>query len=118
MLFVFRAVFVFPGCPSVLESLTSFVAVCVTLLSHYLFHITCHVISISSRSWYVDGNPIRTVSAASVPGYPHKPMKVFFSIWDASQWATGPRNARIPVNYNFAVSDFVMTLFAVLSFPR
>ena len=53
-------------------------------------------------SWYVDGNPIRSL-ASNVRGYPQRPMKVFFSIWDASQWATGPRNARIPVNYNFAV---------------
>ena len=60
-------------------------------------------------SWYVDDTPVRTLES-SAPGYPQSPMKVFFSIWDASQWATGPSNARIPVDYSFAVS--ALSLFA------
>ncbi|CAI5963711.1 unnamed protein product [Closterium sp. NIES-64] len=51
--------------------------------------------------WLVDGVNIRTVSNSS-PHYPKDPMKVYFSIWDASPWATGPRTARIPVNYDYA----------------
>ncbi|CAI5494538.1 unnamed protein product [Closterium sp. Naga37s-1] len=51
--------------------------------------------------WLVDGVNIRTVSNNS-PHYPKDPMKVYFSIWDASPWATGPRTARIPVNYDYA----------------
>ncbi|CAI5503554.1 unnamed protein product [Closterium sp. Naga37s-1] len=64
--------------------------------------------------WLVDGVNIRTVSNSS-PHYPKDPMKVYFSIWDASPWATGPRTARIPVNYDYAT---VSASFSAISRSR
>lgn len=66
-------------------------------------HVAAHSGCSASRfRWYVDGTLIRSVPS-SVPGYPQSPMKVFFSVWDASSWATGPRDARIPVDYSKGV---------------
>ncbi|CAI5461768.1 unnamed protein product [Closterium sp. Yama58-4] len=56
--------------------------------------------------WLVDGQ-VRRVMGSSNPAYPRDPMRVYFSIWDASTWATGPRTARIPVDYSYA--PFVVT---------
>ncbi|CAI5460128.1 unnamed protein product [Closterium sp. Yama58-4] len=56
--------------------------------------------------WLVDGE-VRRVMGSSNPAYPRDPMRVYFSIWDASTWATGPRTARIPVDYSYA--PFVVT---------
>lgn len=57
--------------------------------------------------WYIDGAPIRTVDN-NTNNYPNIPVKVSASIWDASEFATGPRSARIPCNYTFQVRKAVV----------
>ncbi|CAI5976324.1 unnamed protein product [Closterium sp. NIES-64] len=63
--------------------------------------------------WLVDGE-VRRVMGSSNPAYPRDPMRVYFSIWDASTWATGPRTARIPVDYSYAVSLLLCALACAL----
>lgn len=66
----------------------------------------------------VDQKPIRTVRKTS-SRYPSSPMTVAVSIWDASQWATGPRDARIPINYDYAVRAYnIMMCLAPSYSPR
>ncbi|XP_047967760.1 probable xyloglucan endotransglucosylase/hydrolase protein 33 [Salvia hispanica] len=50
----------------------------------------------------VDNIPIREVihSNAISPAYPSKPMSVYATIWDGSQWAT--RGGKYPVDYKYA----------------
>lgn len=60
--------------------------------------------------WLVDDKPIRTVTKEN-DKYPSDPMKVYFSIWDASTWATGTREKRIPVDYGFSPFKVVFKNF-------
>nr|GLL49905.1 probable xyloglucan endotransglucosylase/hydrolase protein 33 [Ipomoea trifida] len=50
----------------------------------------------------VDNIPIREVvnNAAISTVYPSKPMSVYVTIWDGSEWAT--HGGKYPVNYNYA----------------
>ncbi|CAK9137783.1 unnamed protein product [Ilex paraguariensis] len=50
----------------------------------------------------VDNIPVREVihNTATASVYPSKPMSVYTTIWDASQWATN--GGKYPVNYNYA----------------
>ncbi|KAK6160167.1 hypothetical protein DH2020_003548 [Rehmannia glutinosa] len=50
----------------------------------------------------VDNIPVREVvhNNATSSVYPSKPMSVYATIWDASQWAT--HGGKYPVNYKFA----------------
>lgn len=50
----------------------------------------------------VDGVVIRTVKNSG-GYYPLDPFRVYGSIWNASDWATGPHNSRIPINYAYQV---------------
>lgn len=56
----------------------------------------------------MDNIPVREVnhSVAMSGAYPSKPMSVYATIWDGSQWAT--HGGKKPVNYNFA--PFVASL--------
>lgn len=59
-------------------------------------------------SFYIDDTPIREVrrSAAMGGDYPSKPMSLYATIWDGSNWATA--GGRYKVNYKYApfVSEF------------
>lgn len=50
----------------------------------------------------MDNIPVREVvnNAAISKVYPSKPMSVYVTIWDGSQWAT--HGGKYPVNYNYA----------------
>lgn len=50
----------------------------------------------------VDNVPVRELinNVASSPFYPSKPMSVYTTIWDASEWAT--HGGKYPVNYQYA----------------
>ncbi|RZS28759.1 hypothetical protein BHM03_00062400 [Ensete ventricosum] len=58
--------------------------------------------------FYVDDTPIREVRRSEAMGgdYPSKPMSLYATIWDASNWATS--GGRYKVNYKYApfVSSF------------
>lgn len=56
----------------------------------------------------VDNVPVREVlhNAAIASAYPSKPMSLYATIWDGSEWAT--RGGKYPVNYKFA--PFVASL--------
>eukprot|EP00850_Spirogloea_muscicola_P017659 SM000154S01394 [mRNA] locus=s154:123723:125039:+ [translate_table: standard] len=51
--------------------------------------------------WTVDGKKIRQVSKVTGQPYPEQHMDVLGSIWDASGWATGPADNRIPIDWNY-----------------
>ncbi|ONK69459.1 uncharacterized protein A4U43_C05F23100 [Asparagus officinalis] len=50
----------------------------------------------------VDNIPVREInhSVAMSKAYPSKPMSLYATIWDGSDWAT--RGGKKPINYNFA----------------
>lgn len=50
----------------------------------------------------MDNIPVREVihNTAIATAYPSKPMSVYATIWDGSQWAT--RGGKYPVNYKYA----------------
>ncbi|GMH01619.1 hypothetical protein Nepgr_003458 [Nepenthes gracilis] len=50
----------------------------------------------------VDNIPVREVqhTGAISPAYPSKPMSIYATIWDGSEWAT--HGGKYPVNYNYA----------------
>lgn len=50
----------------------------------------------------VDNVPVREFinNAASSPVYPTRPMSLYATIWDASEWAT--KGGKYPVNYQYA----------------
>lgn len=50
----------------------------------------------------MDNVPVREFAhnSASSSVYPSKPMSVFATIWDASEWAT--HGGKYPVNYQYA----------------
>lgn len=56
----------------------------------------------------VDNLPVREVihNAAIASAYPSKPMSLYATIWDGSEWAT--RGGKYPVNYKYA--PFVASL--------
>jgi xyloglucan:xyloglucosyl transferase len=76
--------------------------------------------------FYVDWKPIRMFKNLEgvVPGFKycnHKPMSLFFSIWDGSNWAT--EGGSIPVDWNAApfrskYSDFVLDACKVASWDQ
>lgn len=69
----------------------------------------------------MDNIPVRELphSGAFSSAYPSKPMSLYATIWDGSQWAT--HGGKYPVNYNYApfvVSFAEMELVGCVSDPR
>lgn len=76
--------------------------------------VRAKIINIASSLMYmqyrflVDNIPVREVihNQASSSVYPTKPMSLYATIWDASEWAT--HGGKYPVNYKYA--PFVASL--------
>ncbi|XP_020571997.1 probable xyloglucan endotransglucosylase/hydrolase protein 30 [Phalaenopsis equestris] len=58
--------------------------------------------------FYIDEIPIREVARTEAMGgdFPSKPMSLYATIWDASDWATSGGKYRVDYKYSPFVSDF------------
>ncbi|XP_047947416.1 probable xyloglucan endotransglucosylase/hydrolase protein 33 [Salvia hispanica] len=65
----------------------------------------------------VDNIPVREVihSNAISPAYPSKPMSVYATIWDGSQWAT--RAGKYPLDYKYASMGGIQMEGCILKQP-
>ena len=62
----------------------------------------------------IDGNVVRTVE--NIGGhYPVSPFRVYGSIWNASDWATGSYNHRIPIDYAYQVREVEWCIVVILT---
>ncbi|OAY70631.1 putative xyloglucan endotransglucosylase/hydrolase protein 30, partial [Ananas comosus] len=72
------------------------------------FHLYSILWTAQNIIFYIDDIPIREVRRSEVVGgdYPSKPMSLYATIWDASNWATA--GGRYKVNYKYGpfVSEF------------
>ncbi|KAG5522247.1 hypothetical protein RHGRI_034435 [Rhododendron griersonianum] len=67
------------------------------------FHIrSCNSLLFLPGMFLVDNVPVREFvhNSASSSVYPSKPMSIYATIWDASEWAT--HGGKYPVNYQYA----------------
>lgn len=63
---------------------------------------------VSINSFYIDEMPIREVRRTEAMGgdYPSKPMSLYATIWDASNWATSGGKYKVNYKYSPFTSEF------------
>jgi xyloglucan:xyloglucosyl transferase len=66
------------------------------------------IFHVSFNSFYIDETPIREVRRTDAMGgdYPSKPMSLYATIWDASNWATSGGKYKVNYKYSPFISEF------------